>query len=93
MDFTKIECISESCKDKHINMRGAGGSFGGRISIAKVKCPECGLTLMVVPMEDAYRYQVSAMTEKEQDEVANKKRRFREIEQEADDLRRQINSM
>lgn len=51
MDYTKIKCISYSCKDKDIIMQGASGSFGGRISIAKVKCPECGLVLMIVPME------------------------------------------
>ena len=90
MDFTKIECMSESCKGRHILMRGAGGSFGGRISIAKVKCPECGLTLMIVPMKEEYNYYVAARTEEEEQKHLDKKARLREIEQEAHDLRREL---
>jgi hypothetical protein len=65
MDFTKIECISEACKNRHIKMGGAGGQFGGRICISKVRCPECGLVLMIVPMSEKYEYQISATTEEE----------------------------
>jgi len=65
MDFTKIECISSQCAGKHIIMRGAGGSIGGRITTVKVKCPECGLTLLIVPMSEKYEYNISATTEEE----------------------------
>jgi hypothetical protein len=65
MDFTKIECISENCKSKHIVMCGAGGQFGGRLNVAKVKCPECGLTLMIIPMNDKYEYNITCTTEEE----------------------------
>jgi hypothetical protein len=65
MDFTNIKCISEKCKNKNTTMGGAGGSFGGRISIAKVRCPECGTCLMIVPMSDKYEYNISATTEEE----------------------------
>lgn len=65
MDFTKIKCITEQCKDKNITMHGAGGSWGGRISIAKVKCPECGTCLMIIPMIEKYEYNISATTEEE----------------------------
>lgn len=73
MDFTKIYCISEQCKDKQIKMGGAGGSFGGRISYAKVKCPECGTCLMILPMRDEYEYGISATTEEERKEERIKK--------------------
>ena len=69
MDFTKIECISESCKGKHIVMGGAGGSFGGRICVSKVKCHECGLMLMIVPMDMKYEYGITATTEEERKEA------------------------
>lgn len=65
MNFTKIKCISEQCKDKNVIMGGAGGYFGPRLSIAKVKCHECGTHLMIVPMSDKYEYSVSATTEEE----------------------------
>jgi hypothetical protein len=69
MDFTKIECISETCKSKHIIMGGAGGSCGGRISVFKVKCHECGLVLMIVPMSEKYEYGITATTEEERREA------------------------
>jgi len=65
MDFTKIECISEQCKDKHVKMNGAGGSFGGRISYANLKCPECGVKIMIMPLSDKYKYSITATTEEE----------------------------
>lgn len=65
MDFTKIKCISEKCKEKNITMRGHGGSFGGRITISKHRCPECDLTLMIVPMSEKYEYTISATTEED----------------------------
>jgi len=69
MDFTKIECISEQCKNNHIIMGGAGGQYGGRLSIIKVKCPECGLLLMIVPMDKKYEYSITATTEEERIEA------------------------
>ena len=65
MDYRNIKCIAGSCKDNDITMQGAGGQIGGRISIIKVKCPECGLTLMIVPMNEEFEYQISATTEAE----------------------------
>jgi FlaA1/EpsC-like NDP-sugar epimerase len=73
MNFTNIKCISEKCKDKNITMGGAGGSFGGRISIAKVRCPNCDLTLMIVPMSEKYEYGITATTEEERKEERIKK--------------------
>jgi hypothetical protein len=73
MDFTKIICISEKCKDKNITMGGAGGNFGGRISTAKVKCPNCDLVLLIMPMSDKYEYNISATTEDERIEERIKK--------------------
>ena len=65
MDFTKIECISETCKNKHIGMMGAGGQLGGRLNVIKVKCPECGLVLMIIPMSEEYEYSITCTTEEE----------------------------
>jgi hypothetical protein len=81
MDFTKITCISEKCKEKNIIMGGAGGSFGGRISIAKVRCPNCDLTLMIVPMAKEYEYGITATTEEERkDERIKKAKEQSELE-------------
>lgn len=65
MDFRNITCISESCKDQNIIMDGAGGQFGGRITIAKVRCPNCGTVLMIIPMSERYQYSITATTEEE----------------------------
>ena len=65
MDFTKIECISEKCKGKHIIMDGSGASFGGRVEYSNVECPECGLKLMIMPLSNKYEYTVSATTHEE----------------------------
>jgi hypothetical protein len=73
MDFTKIECISQQCKGKHIIMGGAGASLGGRITVAQVKCHVCELTLMIVPMNDKYKYSITATTEEERTEERIKK--------------------
>ncbi len=75
MDFTKIECISENCKGKHIIMDGAGGSFGGRISYVNLKCPICGVKIMIMPISDKYEYSISATTEEERIENRIKKAR------------------
>lgn len=75
MDFTKIYCISETCKNKQVKMDGAGGSFGGRISYANVQCPVCGLKLMIIPISDKYEYSIYATTEKERIENRIKKAR------------------
>ena len=65
MDFTKIKCISEKCKDKNISMEGAGAKFGGRVDIVKVRCPNCNTTLMIMPMSKEYEYTITATTEQE----------------------------
>ena len=58
MDFTKIRCISESCKDKNIIMNGAGGTISSNITIAKVKCPICESTLMIIPIREDIEYNI-----------------------------------
>lgn len=68
MDLTNIKCMSIQCKDKNITMGGAGGSFGGRINVGKVRCPECGLHIMIIPMSEEYEYGISATTEEERTE-------------------------
>lgn len=75
MDFTKIECISETCKVKHIIMSGAGGSFGGRISYANLKCPVRDVKIMIMPITEKYEYSISATTEEERIENRIKKAR------------------
>ncbi len=49
-------------------MDGAGCQIGGRLTIAKVRCPECGLLLMLVPMQKEYEYGITATTEEERKE-------------------------
>jgi hypothetical protein len=65
MDFTKVRCMSSECKGTDTIMGGAGGSFGGRINIAKLKCPVCGTVIMIIPMKEEFEYSVSATTEQE----------------------------
>ena len=69
MDFTKVECMSQQCKGKRIKMDGAGASFGGRISYANLKCPECEVKIMIMPISDKYEYNMSATTEEERIET------------------------
>jgi len=73
MDFTNIQCISEQCKNNNVKMDGAGGSFGGRITISKHKCPVCGTVLMIIPMSEKYEYSISATTKEERIEQQIKK--------------------
>lgn len=75
MDFTNIKCISEHCKNKNITMNGAGGQFGGRITISKLRCPECDLALMIIPMSEKFEYNIRATTEDEriEDRIKNAK--------------------
>jgi DNA-directed RNA polymerase subunit RPC12/RpoP len=65
MDFTKVKCISQQCKDKNITMQGAVTSFGGRAQYAGLKCPECGVKIMVIPVNSEYEYSTQATTEEE----------------------------
>lgn len=79
MDFTKIECINESCN--HIKMVNAGAQLGGRINIMKVKCPKCNLSLMIVPMKEEYMYSVSATTSEERkDKLIEEAKKESELE-------------
>ena len=75
MDFTKIKCISNQCKDNDVTMDGAGGQVGGRVTMAKVRCPECGTVLMIIPMQEKYQYSISATTIEERKEDRIKKAR------------------
>lgn len=72
MDFTKIKCISETCKDKNITMDGAGGKYGGRIEFSKVRCPNCNLVLLIMPIKE-FQYEIIATTEQERIEERIKK--------------------
>ena len=69
MNFTNIKCISSKCDGKDIKMVGNGGSFGDRISHAGLKCPECDMTMIVLPTDSKYKYTVSATTEEERREA------------------------
>lgn len=78
MDFTKIRCISEQCKDNNVIMGGNGGSFGGRVDLVSLVCPVCKVKLLIVPMRDEFEYSVSAMTKEERREQSQKERVQRE---------------
>lgn len=88
MDFTRIYCISERCKNKNIIMNGAGGYFGGRISYYNLKCPECGLKLMIMPLNDKYEYSISATTEEDRTEQRIKKAREESVLKLAEEITR-----
>ena len=77
MDFTKIKCLN--CPD--VTMKGAGGQLGGRVSLIKVKCPNCDLCLMIIPMSKEYKYTVTASTEDERkQELIQKAKDKKELE-------------
>ena len=65
MDFTNIMCISQQCKGKNQKMDGAGGTFSPNLTLVGVKCPVCGLKLMIVPMDDNFRYEVEKIDRNE----------------------------
>ncbi|MFZ7121736.1 MAG: hypothetical protein ACOWWH_12420 [Eubacteriaceae bacterium] len=71
-------------------MNGAGGSWGGRIGYSCVKCPECGLKLLIMPVKEDYTYSFSARTEKEEDERRQMKKELREIDERAEEIRRKL---
>ncbi len=73
MDFTKVRCISETCKDNNIIMDGEGGYFGGRICMARLRCPICDTVIMIIPMSMEYEYGVTATTRAERKEACIKK--------------------
>jgi len=73
------------------DMDGHGGSFSGRITTYKRKCPECECVLLIVPMKEEYEYVISAKTRDEQEETWKKRRKLKELEEEAENLRRQLN--
>ena len=86
MDFRKMIC--PSCGE---NMGGAGGQFGGRVTVAKFKC-ECGTALMVIPMTKEYEYSVSATTDEDRRDRSKKYDDFeREIDVVVTDLQREVN--
>lgn len=60
MDFTNIKCISNKCKDKNVRMGGAGGYTGPNMVYSKVRCPECGLVLLILPMNEDMEYSFRA---------------------------------
>lgn len=85
---TTVDVICPVCKNQ--KMDSHGGSFGGRITHWNKKCPKCELVLLIVPTNSKYRYTISAETDEEQDEKFAKKNRLRELEEEADNLRREL---
>ncbi len=85
---TTIKTLCPVCKTEE--MRGHGGSFGGRISCWKKKCPECNLVLLIVPMSENYEYSILAETKDEIEAKFEKRRKIEELEKQADDLRREL---
>ncbi len=73
MDLTFKEMCCPNCKTK--TMGGAGAHFGGRINSVKVRCTECELTLLIIPMEKKYEYTIGATTHEERVEERIKKAR------------------
>ena len=90
MDFTNIKCISEQCKKNDVRMHGAGGSWGGRVGYSCVKCPVCGLKLLLMPVKEDYTYSFSARTEKEEYDRRQQEKELREVEERAEELRRKL---
>jgi len=90
MDFTNIKCISEQSKKNDVRIHGAGASWGGRVEYSCVKCPECGLKLLLMPVKDDYTYSISARTEKEEEERRQQEKELRELEERAEELRRKL---
>lgn len=89
MNLTNIECFSNTCHGKHVIMGGAGGQVGGRITLGKLRCPECGFTVMIIPMQKQYEYIISAKTEEE-----IKQERIDKLREEAQlELARRINQI
>lgn len=62
--FDELKC--PNCGTQ--TMSAAGGSFGGRITVSKKKCTHCELTLMIIPMDKKFEYNISATTEEERKE-------------------------
>lgn len=89
MDFRNIKCINSSCIEKNITMNGAGGQFGSRVEFAKVNCPECNLTLAIMPIKENLTYSIQAQTEEEIIEERIKK----EKEKSELELARKINDI
>lgn len=65
--------MSNECHGTGQIMDGAGGSFGGRISHTQLKCPACGLKIMILPINPNYEYSISATTADERREAAIQK--------------------
>ena len=72
------------------DMDGHGGSFGGRITTYKRKCPECECVLLIVPMKKDYSYSITAETEQEQDARYEKRTKLRELEEQVEKLRNEL---
>lgn len=85
---TTVDVICPSCKT--VKMDGHGGSFGGRITHWNKKCPKCDLVLLIVPTVSKYRYTIMAETDEEERSRFEKKARLRELEEQADNLRREL---
>ena len=94
MDFRKINC--PGCGEI---MGGAGACTGGRITIAQLKCSHCDTSIMVVPMQDKYKYSVTAMTddeklieqyerERREDEIEEMKKELKHLKDKIDQLNR-----
>ena len=65
MDTTHVACMNQKCISKGIIMGGWGCSLGGRVNTFKLKCHECGLVLLIVPLKEELEYELSATTAEE----------------------------
>lgn len=66
MNLRFTEMLCPNCGTQ--TMGGAGGSVGGRITTAKMRCSKCALTLLIIPMDSRYQYELSATTAEERAE-------------------------
>jgi len=81
MDLRFEELCCPNCGTK--TMGSAGAHFGGRVDSVKMRCSECKLTLLIIPMRKDLEYEISATTVEERMEKEIKKAEvegFAEIE-------------
>ena len=85
----KMEC--PSCKSE--DMGGAGGSFGGRVNFGKRKCGNCGLVIMILPMQKGFEYGISAKTAEEVEQSHEDYKRAKELQVEIDDRYNELSKL
>jgi len=85
---TTLATICPACK--HPEMDSHGGSFGGRIMSWQKKCPKCDCTILFVPMRSEYRYSISALSETEETERAEKQSELNKLKEQVTKLEREL---